>query len=171
MATIEPRSAQVTIYQGDYLDRIRHLEQKAEAAAKAEAGASATLDEASEALDLVEQHDALVKEAEQSALHVRVRALGRKAWKALVADHPPREDNAGDKAMGVNEETFKDELVAASIVEPAMTDGERADFLDAVSDVDFDRLYYSAFALNRAPGGDPKLLGSRLSQKNDETSN
>lgn len=168
MTTIEPRTATVTIYGGDYLDRIRLLERKAEAAREA-ASDVRTIDEVPEYLTLAEQHDALVAEAEEKATHIKLRALGRREWKALVAAHPAREGNKSDESVGVNEDTFKDALVPASIAEPA---GFGEDDLDALSDIDFDRLYFTAFALNRAPGGDPKAgLVSRMTQPNDETSN
>lgn len=162
---IQPRTSTVAIYQGDYIDRIRHLERKAEAAREAAENTARTLDETPEYLTLAEQHDALVKEAEETAIRVTVTALKRSAWKALVAEHPPREDHKGDAAIGVNEETFKDALVAASV-------DLDADDLDNLSDVDFDRLYFSAFALNRVAGDPGKAsLVSRLTQPSDETSN
>lgn len=163
--TIQPRTSTVVIYQGDYIDRIRLLERKAEAAREAAEGAPRTLDETPDYLALAEEHDALVREAEESAVHVVVRALRRSEWKALVAEHPAREGHKGDEAVGVNEETFKDALVAASV-------DLTADDLDNLSDVDFDRLYFAAFALNRAPVADPKAgLVSRMTQQSDETSN
>lgn len=167
MSIIERRTATVTIYPGDYLDRIRHLERKAEAAERA--ASPATLDEApeSEYLDLARQHDDLVREAEEKALHVVIGALPRRTWRRLVDEHKPREDHKGDAIAGVNEETFADALVPLSIVSPALDD----DDLDALSSADFERLYLTAFALNRAPVADPKAsLVSRLTPKNDETS-
>lgn len=162
--SIQPRTSTVTIYQGDYIDRIRLLERKAEAAREA-AGTVRTLDEVPEYLTLAAEHDALVAEAESSAVHVVVRALRRSEWKALVAEHPPRDDNKGDAAVGVNEDTFKDALVAASV---ELT----ADDLDNLSDIDFDRLYFAAFGLNRAPVADPKAgLVSRMTPQSDETQN
>lgn len=167
MANIEPRTSKVTIYQGDYLDRIRHLEQQAEAAADAEEGRPRRVGTETEAQRLAREHDELVAEAEESALHITLRALRRSEWKKLVADHPPREGNEGDKAIGVNEDTFKEALVPASVVEPTEF---TEDDLDSLSDVDFDRLYFAAFALNRAPAAGPKAgLASRLSRETSET--
>jgi hypothetical protein len=176
--TIQPRTAVVTIYGGDYLDRIRHLERLAEAAKDAADDEGPRLNsEVPEYLELARQHDDLVKEAEESALHVRVRALGRREWKELVAAHPPRtveKDHVtealakSDALSGVNDDTFKDALVAASVIEPAEIS---ADDLDQLSDIDFDRIYLTAFGLNRGTAPDPKAsLVSRLTQRNDETS-
>lgn len=164
---IEPRMAVVTIYGGDYLDRIRHLERQAEAARMDTAGVTQTLDETPEYLDLARQHDELVKEAEAQALHVRLRALRRSEWRRLVAEHPPRDGNEGDASVGVNEEEFREALVPASIVEPELT----LDDLDEMSDADFDRLYLTAFSLNRGTVADPKAdLVSRMTRPSDETS-
>lgn len=182
MTTFEPRTATITIYQGDYLDRIRHLERKAEAAKDAAGSESSRLaHEIPEYLAIAERHDALVAEAEASAVNVKVKALGRRAWRDLVAKHPPRTveggaseaDSKSDAAVGVNEETFKDELVAASIAEPEFSSRAACDeFTDSLADVDYDRLYYTAFALNRSVAADPKAsLVSTLSRANDETSN
>ena len=165
MTTIQPRTAIVTIYQGDYLDRIRHLEQKYEAALEAEKDTTRTLDEIPESADLREQHTALVAEADKSALHITVKGLGRKQWRTLVAKHKPRPDHKSDEFAGVNEETFKDDLVPASILEPELI----LDDLDEISDVDFDRLYLTAFGLNRSLTSAPKALASPANQESDAT--
>lgn len=187
---IQPRSAVVTIYGGDYLDRIRHLERRAQAlegaiddAKKEEAEQPRLSHEVAESVRLTEEHDRIVDErdalrdeAEESALHVRVQALGRREWKALIAEHPPRKAGEGateqeaksDALSGVNDETFKDALVAASLAGP---EGVTAEDLDQLADVDYDRIYLTAFAMNRGTAPDPKAsLVSRLTQKNDETS-
>jgi putative heme degradation protein len=81
---------------------------------------------------------------------VVLNALPRKTWRALVADHPPRDDRDSDKVVGVNEETLSEVLVPKSIDHDASTiTGDVDGFLDSLSDYDFDRLYVTAFALNR----------------------
>jgi len=181
MPDFTPRSAVVVIYGGDVLDRIRHLEARADAAADAEDAEARGRAEGDKSprlasdkpasLLLKEEHDLLVAEAEADAVRVKVQALGRKTWRELVAAHPPRKDTKTDEAVGVNEDTFKQPLVEASIVEPSMSDGERADFLDNIADVDFDRVYFTAFALNRGVSPDPKaLLSSQATPLNGATS-
>ncbi len=191
MSIIKPRTAVVTIYQDDYLDRIRHLEQRAEAARESvDAQLPRIQSEVPEYMRLAEEHDALVKEAEESAVDVRVQALPRKVWKALAAAHPPRvfaedgtvtkADTESDAAAGVNIDAFRDALVYGgkitvdgtatsyqSIVEPTLGSKD----IDEFSDIDFDRIYFAAYKLNRIPDSDPKAsLVSRLTPKNDETS-
>jgi hypothetical protein len=187
----QPRSAVVTIYGGDFLDRIRHLERLAEAAKEAAEEDGPRLNsEVPEYLELARQHDELVKEAEESALHIRVQALPRKVFKALTAQHPPRtvkDDGVtpakerSDALSGLDDDTFKDALIYGgevevngisvpyrSIVEP---EDITAEMLDNLSDIDFDRIYLTAFAMNRGTAPDPKAsLVSRLTQKSGETS-
>ena len=167
MTTIEPRTAVVTIYIGDHLDQIRHLERRWAAIQEAMKGTHRPSD-FPEAATLPEDHAALVAKAEETAIHVKLRSLGRRRWRELVDKHPPREEVKSDQEVGVNETTFRDVLVPASIVEPALTE----DDLDQISDADFDRLYVTAFALNRAPAASPKALRVSLeNQKSGESSN
>lgn len=189
--TIERRTAIVTIYGGDYLSRIRHLEQLAKAAQEAEAPGPRTLDDAvPEYLTIAQEHDALVREAEAQATHIKVQALPRRHWKAVCAKHPPRTVAAdgvteriamADAAVGVNEETFKDalvfgetvlingqEILVKSIVEPV---GLSDEDIENLSDADFDRVYFTAFSLNRGMTADPKAsLASQMTPKTEETS-
>lgn len=177
MSAFTPRTAVVTIWAGDDLDQIRHLERLAEAAKEAADESGPRLNhETPEYLDLAKQHDELVKAAEGRAVHVRLQALPRKQWKALIAEHPPRK--AGDSGVsdtqarsdaltGANDDSLKEPLVVASIVEPDLT----PDDLDSLSDIDFDRLYIAAFSLNRGTVADPKAsLVSRLTPTSSETS-
>lgn len=177
MSKIQHRSDVVTIYQGDTLSRLRHLERQYDEAIKAEGQTPLLASEVPESESLLEEHKALKVQAEKTALHVDVFALGRRRYRELVKENPPRKDNDEDQALGVNEDDFKDALVPMSIVYPL--DHEKAgeeqlseDDLDSLSDIDFDRLYYTAFALNRMPSADPKALerpDSRTNTKSDES--
>jgi len=176
--TIQPRTAVVEIFTGDYLDRLRLLEREAEAAKDAaEDAGPRTNDEIPTWLTKAREYDALRDEAKAAALNIRVRALGRREWKTLIAAHPPqtvKDDKVteakerSDALSGVNDDTFKDALVEASVIEP---EGITLEDLDQLSDVDFDRLYLTAFSLNRGTAPDPKAsLVSRLTQTSAETS-
>lgn len=166
MSTIQPRTAKVKIYQGDHLDNIRHIEARYDAAVKSEGQTTRTLDEVPPSFAIAEEHRVALEAAEEDAIEVTLGAIGRKGWRSLVAEHKPRPDNETDEQLGVNEETFKDILVPMSILSPELSE----DDLDALSDIDFDRLFLAAFALNRAPAASPKALPSpvsRESQKSD----
>ena len=166
MVTIEPRTAVVPIFQGDYLDRIRHLEERHKQAKKDEQEGPPRLNsEIPVSVEIAKEHKALVTEAESSALNVTVRALPRKAWRELVEAHPVRPDNRADAIVGVNEDTFKDALVPISIVEPELTEDE----LDSLSDAQWDQIYYAAFYLNRGTQNPKALLASPQSQESDAT--
>lgn len=182
---IQPRTATVKIYGGDYLDRIRDLRRQTELAMSSDGTTPRRVGEKPEYMRLAEEHDALVQEAEAQATHVKLRALGRREWKTMFAEHPPRnpadfpEHNADggsrcvcpgctDRMLGVNEETFAEVLVPASILEPA--DLTEAD-LESLSVADFGQLYLAAFRLNRERAEDPKAsLASEMIRLNSEIS-
>lgn len=175
--TIKPRTASVTIFQGDYLDDIEHLRRKAEAAQEAESRSPRMLAEVPESQALIEQHDALVKEAEETAVTVKVRNLGRRQYHDLKVKHPPRlkDDNErvveADKALGCNEDTFFDELVPLSLVAPSFdSDQDRQRFLEDLSPIDWERVKLAAFGLNERVAADPKLFPvSKPTSESDET--
>ena len=158
-----PRTATVLLFQGDDLAKIAELRK----AAEAEQSDTRLMGE----LSAAQEHDEFVKEAEARAVRVVLKALGRKQWRNLVADHPPRKGVESDKALGVNDETFGDALVLASLEEPEFAStGDAEEFLDSLRSADFDQLYHAAFALNRFQADAPKAdLTSRLTRTSDET--
>lgn len=166
MVTIEPRTAVVPIFQGDYLDRIRDLEAKHKQAVEDEKNGPPRMnDEIPVSIGLARAHKALVAEAEESALNVTVKALPRKMWRLLVENHPVREGNRADAVVGVNEDTFKDALVPVSIIDPDLSEDE----LDSFSDAQWDQIYYAAFYLNRGTQSPKALLASQPNQESDAT--
>jgi hypothetical protein len=173
--TIKPRTTTVPLYQGDDLDRLQQLadavntwqDRLDEAQKNAETapprGMLDTEDPVATAASALqaarEAHDAFLAEAEPRAIKVTLEALGRKKFRSLADDHPPREGNEGDQAIGVNDETFKEALVPLSIVSPKWdTSGEREEFLDSLALAQFRKLYLAAYLLNAADGADPKAL-------------
>jgi hypothetical protein len=197
MSTFTPRRTTVPIFQGDDYEKLALLRQSAETvkaayekALRAEdeaakRGAARSLDEAPESVALSErydalaaEHDALLAEATERSTPVVIQALGRKKWRSLVAEHPAREANEEDEAVGVNEDTFAEALLMyvnpddgeeRTILSPEFADAKsRMRFLDALSDAQFQQVYINAFALNRALGEVPKALSSH-SPRTDET--
>jgi len=154
---LNPRTAKVTLWQGDDEQQIRELAQAAREAREADKGKTRTADEVPEWMTLAREHDEFVEVAKERAVHVVVRALGRKTWKTLIAENPPRDGNENDQAAGVNEDAFSEVLVPLSIDSPVFpTDSDRDAFLDSLNDEQFGRLYMTAFALNRGGQADPK---------------
>lgn len=186
MSIVEPRTSEVTIYQGDYLDRLRFLERRHEEAVKTETKTPRLLGEVAESATIAEEHEALKAEAEETAIHVRVRAIRRSQYRELADKHPPRagddEDPStvlADSKMGVNEKEFRLVLVPAAIVEirvgdtvtawADMSEGDREEFLDTITEADFELLFSHAFALVNAFGSSPKALRPPASQTNPES--
>ena len=154
MLNIELETKQVIVYTGDFRDRIDRLAAQVRAAAESEQNPQRGGGK-SEAAQLKAEHNALVEEAKEKALVFTLRALRRDEWQKLVNAHPPRQGNEDDAAVGINEDTFKEALLPASIVEP---EGVTADDLMGLKAGDYDRLYITAFGLNRMAGSDPKAF-------------
>lgn len=122
-----------------------------------------------EEAELAKRVRELEEEMRGSTISVKLRAMRRPDWAKLVADHPPRKGNDGDKQLQINQETFYDALIAASIVEPAL-DAERTQrFLDALSDAQFDKLAARAWILNRKDVDVPfSQIASRITETSGE---
>lgn len=157
---LTPRTRTILLLQGDDQERLDDLEAEVARLAPKKSQAAATpltLDEVSDYDQAVADAEAFYAQASERGVSVVVRAVGRKTWREFVAQHGPRDDSESDKAVGVNEETFPDALVPASIASPVFaSDTERDAFLDALSSAQFDQLYGVAFYLNRTTGSDPK---------------
>ena len=129
-----------------------------------------SLDGGGEARELAERIEQLRQRMRDGTAVFRLRAMGRKAWRRFIAEHPPRQDDDGvvdqrDRAIGVNVDTFFPALIRTSTVEPAELDDE--DWLELLGgvrklddgteeDVDgvltsrqFDELANAAWDLNR----------------------
>lgn len=155
---LNPRTAKITLWQGDDEDQIRELANAAhEARQRAEKAGPRGLGDEPEWMTLAQEHDEFVAAAKERAVHVVVRAVGRKTWKQLVNGNPPREGNDNDEAAGVNEDDFAEVLVPLSVASPIFeSDAKRDEFLDSLNDNQFTRIYMTAFALNRGGQADPK---------------
>lgn len=190
MTIIEPRTAVVPVYGGDYQDRLRHLDNQIEAALEAEkTGPPLTGDEVLRSTTLIEEYNELAQEAEAEATYVKLRALRRRTeWRPLADAHPPRTSEEvpeskrrSDERLGVNETTFREVLVPAAIVELTNGDGtrqwsdltqvERDEFLDIIADADFEALFINAYGLVNSFSSSPKVHVSPLTPRNGETPN
>lgn len=179
------RTGEVVIYSGTDLAKIAELHQNAERAdrlykqaresgtAKIGPGDEQTPQQAKDA------HDAFVAEAAERAEIVKLRAIGRRQWRALLDKHPARTvrrmlDGAesdvthdDDEGYGVNTASFSEALLTFSegngddleqtIVSPEFASKDaRLKWLDNLSGGDFDRLFLTAYNLNGSLGFDPK---------------
>ena len=104
-----------------------------------------------------ERVKAVEAEAEKSILVFTLQAVGRKRYNELVAEHPAREGNDADQAVGVNQDTFFDALIGECILRvnrkhdnsvedfdprkewsalaDEMTDGQYAEFVTAAQEL------------------------------------
>ncbi|MGZ8723174.1 MAG: hypothetical protein ACXWYG_03915 [Aeromicrobium sp.] len=205
MSSIKPREAEVVIYQGDDLARLAELRQAAESARRlVEAHETAANDGAARMGDApsaeAEQdaYDAFVEEAADRALVVKLRAIGRRRFRALMAAHPPRqvevtrtdengvertvtETHPDDAPYEVDTEVFPEALLTyvdsedpdyRTIAAPEFKGSKSAQAFidDELSEGDFDGMWITAYYLNRSPSADPKARRySNASPRSNET--
>lgn len=98
--------------------------------------------------------DEIAAAVEAATIRFTLRALPRREWTDLVKAHPPRKDHLEDRKAGLNEETFYDALVRASIVDPVPTAAEWEQIDAVLTQGEWTRLVTAAQALN--------LVGSKL---------
>ena len=101
-----------------------------------------------ERLDLARQLEDVRQRMLDHTVDFILRALPRRRWTALLAEHPPRGDVERDKLLGVNEETFFESLVRECTVAPKLDDDDWATLADAMSDAQWSQLTNAAWAVN-----------------------
>jgi hypothetical protein len=104
----------------------------------------------------VEARQKFAAAAKKRGTQVVMRSVGRKTWRRLLADNPPREGNTLDERLGADSDSFGEAIVAACLASPTFANDEERDaFLDSLSEAQFGRLELLAFELNRGLGADP----------------
>lgn len=167
------RQTTVLLVTGDYADRLNALYAEAQAAERAASASSRRLNDSSLYDDLKAQYDALKAEAEAQAIKVTLKAIGRREWRVLKEKHPPRAEGdpetlKGDRLAGVNADTVEDDLVYASLVEPAFTTRAQYDeWVDALSEGEFQTILSRAWSLVNVAATDPKSLPALLTRSGD----
>lgn len=120
---------------------------------------------------IAERIEALRAEMQSSALVVRLRGLNRKAWAALLAEHPPRRDQDVDKQLGYNVDTFFPALIRACIIDPVLDDAQWEQLDAVLSSSQYDALADAALAVSRRKVDVPfSFAASATLQNSDETS-
>jgi hypothetical protein len=105
--------------------------------------------------DLDEQIDAVQELMAEATVTLRLRALGRRRWRDLRDEHPPRKDDDGTvlpaDLLGVNYDAFFAALVRESLIQPAL-DAETIDVLldEKITDRQWIDLTDVAWNLNEA---------------------
>lgn len=120
---------------------------------------------AGEIIDRMEAVQALMRE---NTYPVRLRAMPGPEFRALIAQHPARRNEAGeiDKAeqgFDFNVDTFFEPLLRACLVDPDLTskDDWRA-FVDGITDYQFNQLAVTALNLNRGKVDVPFSLAASM---------
>lgn len=152
---------------GDLTAEFEELERQL---ADAQRTSAASMEDTATAGGIAERMEELRQEMKAHTYPFRLRAMTRPAWRAFIADHPPRKDDETgelderDRYVGINSETFYPALVRTSVVDPVMTDDEWRLLLDeALTDRQFDALSNAAWELNRRDVDVPfSLAASRM---------
>lgn len=144
-AKLAERSVELCL-RGDLVAQMQELQRQLIEAEQQEK-ATGSLD-GGQARVLAEQVEALHEEMLDHSIDVRFRALPRRKWTALVAAHPPREDNDVDRAMGLNQETFFDAAIRACAAEPTFDEADWESLDGVLSDAQWNTLANAAWAVN-----------------------
>ncbi len=109
---------------------------------------------------IAERIEALREEMREYTVEFRFRAKPKHEFRELVDAYPPRRDDEGgivdgDRAIGVNTETFFDACIRACLVEPELDDEDWATLDANLSDRQFDELSNAAWGINRREVGVP----------------
>lgn len=123
--------------------------------------------------ELVEQLEALQQQMREHTYPFRLRALPKHQFQRLLADHPPRRDEAGelvavDAAIGVNTETMFTALIRACLVDPQLDDVQWADLDGKLTDRQYADLSDAAWYLNRGEVSIPFSLIASQMRRNTE---
>lgn len=110
---------------------------------------SATLAPSPEAIELAKEIQDLEAELTESRLVVKLRAVTRKEWLALLSRHAPRKNVEADQILGINADTFFDDLLSVSILTPVLTEEQLETLLESVTSNQYDKLTDTAWSLNR----------------------
>lgn len=174
--------SEIPIYKGDDLARLAELHQAKVVAerryAQAQDSGTGRMGDAESPKAASDAYAAAVEEAAERATFVRIEPLGRKQWRALLDEHPPRRvqrliDGAtsevvheDDAELGVNTATLPEALLTyvdpnradmRTIAKPEFpTKAALVEWLDELSGGIFDKLFLVAFFLNSSGGSDPK---------------
>ncbi|MCX5066901.1 hypothetical protein OOJ91_13700 [Micromonospora lupini] len=164
-----PEATVPVCLRGDLTAEFEDLERQLD---QAQRETTASLEDVTAAAGIAERMEQVRQDMLQHTYQFRLRAMPRPAWRAFIAQHPPRKDDESgaiveqDRGVGVNTETFFDELVRRSVVDPELTEDEWKLLLDqALTDRQFDTLANAAWGLNRRDIDVPfSLAASRMTR-------
>lgn len=147
---------------GDYPDRLNAAFAAAKAAEKDDSPLLMGEDHPYDVLSA--EYAELKAEAEDAGISVTLTAIGRKGWRQLKVDHPPRTEGdadtiKADRLAGVNTATVEDDLVFASVSAPEFSSrGAYDEWADSLSEGEFQTILNRAWSLANVAQYDPKSL-------------
>jgi len=143
---------------GDLVRRHEALEADLDEAREADAGDS--LASGGQARKIAEEIQALEAEMREHTHTFGLRGLPRNVYRDLLAEHPPREGNKEDEAMGANARSFPVALIAKCCVDPVMTEAQAGELADVLTDGQLLQLFGGAIGLNKITVDAPKSVAA-----------
>ena len=125
---------------------------------------------AGEARDLAQQVRDLEEQIEQTTRSIKFRALSRRRWRTLLAEHHPLKVHKAD-GLDFNPETFPVAAIAACAVDPPLTQEQAERLADALPLGEFEKLWQSVLAVNLGVSDTPKsVLATAILRTNNGSS-
>jgi hypothetical protein len=165
-AALPEDSLQVCL-RGDLAARHSELDRTLQAALRSQG--PATLGDAADTATLAEELQTIEAAMRDASVTIRVRALPRADWQALVAKHPPREGHEGDQSQGCDFPGLMAAAIPLCIVDPVIDQETWDRFNDVLSAGDYDRLLAAVWQINRGGTSVPKSrLASLMIRANSD---
>lgn len=147
LAAAKPREIPVRMcLAGDLAGEVERLAQ--ELALAGEDWVPGSIADVNPQLELVRQIEEAREGMRAASVEFRLRAMGSRAYRDLIALHPAP---ASEKGQPYDAATFLPALVAASCVDPVMSVEQVGQLLDLVNDGQAQVLFASALAVNEEP--------------------
>lgn len=140
----------------DLVTRHRELDEELAAAIARDAKTN----ERDQAPDIARQIEALQDEMEAAKVEFKFKAIGKKAWADLLAQHPPLKEHK-ELRVDHNPETFPIAAIAASCIKPDGVDEDFVRRLEAVlTDPQFTVIWRACIDANIGGVESPKSLAA-----------
>lgn len=147
----KPRRTVDICLAGDLIAEYERLEKQLAEAQQAPVGQS--MEDSGARVEIAEKIEALRTEMRAFTEEFVLEALSGKKYRALKAEHPPRQNDEGevidsDRALDVNMDEFAGPLIRACLVSPVLDDEEWAATEEALTDRQWDDLVAASIWAN-----------------------
>jgi hypothetical protein len=143
-AALPERTVEICL-RGDLVSKVEDLERQLRDAQTS----LTTLADAGRAQLLATEIESVREQMRAASVVFRLRGLNRQDWRAILAAHPPREDDRDDNILGYNQDTFFPALIRACLIEPDVDDETWARLEPVLSSKQFDDLADAALGTSR----------------------